>query len=148
MGYIFSSVHFSCSVMSNTASPWTVTHQASLSITNSQSLLKLMSVKLVMPSNHLLLCRPLLLLLQSFPASGERNGKPLQHSCLENPMNSMKRLRPWLTAIDVGSRKERGQAQGGGRSRPGSLTHSFLHLDALSCPALPSTHQSHLPTRL
>ena len=78
----------------------------------------------------------------------EGNGKPLQHSCLENPMNSMKRLRPWLTAIDVGSRKERGQAQGGGRSRPGSLTHSFLHLDALSCPALPSTHQSHLLTRL
>ena len=42
--------------------PWTAAHQASLSITNSQSLLKLMSIKLVMPSNHLILCRPLLLL--------------------------------------------------------------------------------------
>ena len=41
-----------------------------LSITNSQSLLKLMSIKSVMPSNHLILCHPLLLLLQSFPASG------------------------------------------------------------------------------
>ena len=41
--------------------PWTAAHQASLSITNSWSLLKLMSIKLVMPSNHLILCRPLLL---------------------------------------------------------------------------------------
>ena len=42
--------------------PWTAAFQASLSITNSQSLLKLMSIELVMPSNHLILCRPLLLL--------------------------------------------------------------------------------------
>ena len=41
--------------------PWTAVCQASLSITNSQSLLKLMSIELVMPSNHLILCRPLLL---------------------------------------------------------------------------------------
>ena len=44
------------------ATPWTAAHQTSLSITNSPSLLKLMSIELVMPSNHLLLCRPLLLL--------------------------------------------------------------------------------------
>ena len=43
------------------ATPWTAAHQASLSITNSQSLLKLMSIELVMPSNHLILCHPLLL---------------------------------------------------------------------------------------
>ena len=43
------------------ATPWTAAHQASLSITNSRSLLKLMSIELVMPSNHLILCRPLLL---------------------------------------------------------------------------------------
>ena len=49
------------------ATPWTAAHQASLSITNSQSLLKLMSIKLVMPSNHLLLCHPLLLLPSIFP---------------------------------------------------------------------------------
>ena len=42
--------------------PWIAAHQASLSITNSWSLLKLMSIKLVMPSSHLILCRPLLLL--------------------------------------------------------------------------------------
>ena len=50
--------------------PWIAARQASLSITNSRSLLKLMSVELVMPSNHLILCRPLLPRLQSFPASG------------------------------------------------------------------------------
>ena len=44
------------------ATPWTAACQASLSITNSWSLLKLMSLKLVMPPNHLILCCPLLLL--------------------------------------------------------------------------------------
>ena len=48
--------------------PWTAVSQASLSITNSRSLLKLMSVELVMPSNHLILCRPLLLLSSIFPS--------------------------------------------------------------------------------
>ena len=48
--------------------PWTAECQASLSITNSQSLLKLMSVKLVTSSNHLILCRPLLLLPSIFPS--------------------------------------------------------------------------------
>ena len=49
------------------ATPWTTACQASLSITNSRSLPKLMTVKLVMPSNHLILCRPLLLLPSIFP---------------------------------------------------------------------------------
>ena len=49
--------------------PWTTAHQVSLSITNSQSLFKLMSAELGMPSNHLILCRPFSC-LQSFPASG------------------------------------------------------------------------------
>ena len=59
----FSSAH---SVVFNSATPWTVAYQASLSITNSQSLLKLMSMELVMPSNHLILCHPLLLLPSIF----------------------------------------------------------------------------------
>ena len=50
--------------------PWPAGHQASVSITNSRGLLKLMSIESVMPSNHLILCRPLLLLPQSFPALG------------------------------------------------------------------------------
>ena len=48
--------------------PWTAARQASLSITNSQSLLKVMSIKSVVPSNHLILCRPLLLLPSIFPS--------------------------------------------------------------------------------
>ena len=48
--------------------PWTAACQASLSITNSQSLLKLMSIELVMPSKHLILCCPLLLLPSIFPS--------------------------------------------------------------------------------
>ena len=48
--------------------PWTAARQASLSITNSQSLLKLMSIESVMPSNHLILCHPLLLSPSIFPS--------------------------------------------------------------------------------
>ena len=50
------------------ATPWTTACQASLSITNSQSLLKLMSIESGMPSNHLILCHPLLLLPSIFPS--------------------------------------------------------------------------------
>ena len=59
-------VQFSHSVLSDSVAPWTAAHQASLSITHSQSLLKLMSIKLVMPSNHLTLCHPLLFLPSVF----------------------------------------------------------------------------------
>ena len=52
------------------ATPWIAACQASLSITSSRSSLKLMSIELVMPSSHLILCRPLLLLPQSLPVSG------------------------------------------------------------------------------
>ena len=68
------SVQFSCSVMSNslqvglqTPGLWTAARQAFLSITISQSLLKLMSIESVMPSNHLIFCRPLLLPSSIFP---------------------------------------------------------------------------------
>jgi len=61
---MFSSVH---SIVSDSATPWTEAHQAYLSITNSQSLLKLMYIESVMPSNHLILCRLLLLPLSIFP---------------------------------------------------------------------------------
>ena len=60
-GVQFSSVQ-SLSCVQFFATPWTAVHQASLSITNSWSSLKLMSIELVMPSSHLILCHPLLLL--------------------------------------------------------------------------------------
>ena len=61
---------FNCSVMSNQpfVTPWTAACQASLSSTISQSFLKLMSIESVVPSNHFILCHPLLLLASFFPA--------------------------------------------------------------------------------
>ena len=67
---IHNSVQLRHSVLSDSATPWTAARQTSLSITNSQSLPKLMSIESVMPSNHLLLCVPFSSSLQSFPASG------------------------------------------------------------------------------
>ena len=64
----FASVDFSHSVVSDFVTPWTAARQASQSITNSWSLLKLMSIELVMPSNHFILCHPLLLLPSIFPS--------------------------------------------------------------------------------
>ena len=62
---------YSCSVVFNSLwPPWTATHQASLSFTSSWNLLKLTSIELVMPSNHLILCCPLLLLPSIFPSIG------------------------------------------------------------------------------
>ena len=62
--YMFSSVAQSCPIVT----PWTAACQASLPITNSQRLLKLMSIELVMPFSHLILCHPLLLLPSIFPS--------------------------------------------------------------------------------
>ena len=61
-----SSVQFSHSVMSDSETSWTAAHQASLSIINSQSFLKFMSIESVMPTNHLILCHPLLFLPSIF----------------------------------------------------------------------------------
>ena len=71
MWYIYTeeySVQFSHSVVSDSAISWTEACQASLSITNSRSLLKLMSIQPVVPSNHLILCCPLLLPPSIFPS--------------------------------------------------------------------------------
>ena len=61
-GQRVSSVQFSCSVVSDSVTPWIAAHPASVSITSSQSSLRLLSIELVMSSSHLILCRPLLLL--------------------------------------------------------------------------------------
>ena len=76
--YIFSTILPNCcqfslvqslSCVGRFVTPWTVAQQASLSITNSRSLLKLMSIKSVMPSNRLILCHPLLLLPSIIPST-------------------------------------------------------------------------------
>ena len=70
---------FSHSVMSNSANPWTAALQASLSVTNSRSLSKLMSIELVMPSNHLILCHPLLFLPSMFPSNRVFSSESVLH---------------------------------------------------------------------
>ena len=70
LGNTCSVSQFSCSVVSNSATPWSAAPQASLSITNSRSLLKLMSIESVMPSNHVIFSCPFSSCLQSCPASG------------------------------------------------------------------------------
>ena len=78
------------------ATPWTTACQASLSITNSWSLPKLMSIESVMPSNHLILCRPLLLLPSIFPNIGvfwNESALPISsvqfsHSVMSNSLQS------------------------------------------------------------
>ena len=74
----FSSVQ-SLSLVQLFATPWTAAHQASLSIINSQSLLKLVSIKSVMPSNHLILCRPLLLPSSIFPSIKVFSNESITH---------------------------------------------------------------------
>ena len=61
-------VQSSCSVVSNSATPWTAARWASLSIANTWNFLKLLSNKSAMPSNYLIFCRPLLLLPSIFPS--------------------------------------------------------------------------------
>ena len=68
------------------ATPWTAARQASLTITNSQSLLKLMSIDVVMPSNYFILCHPFLILvicIQSFPASRSFPGVSSLHQVVK-----------------------------------------------------------------
>ena len=81
-------VQFTCLVMSNSVTPWTGARQASLSITGSKRLLKLMSIESVMPSNHLILCHPLLLLPSIFASIRVRLEKTL-----ESPLNC-KEIKP------------------------------------------------------
>ena len=72
--------------------PWTAAHWASLSFTNSQSLLKLMSIESVMPSNHLVFCRPLLLLPSIFPRICVFSNESAYSKILGNPRYQTKVL--------------------------------------------------------
>ena len=74
-----SSVQFSCSVMSNSVTPWSAACQDSRSSTNSWSLLKLMSTESIMLSNHLILCRPLLFPPSIFPSIRVFSNESLLH---------------------------------------------------------------------
>ena len=100
------SVKFSCSVVSDSVTPWTAACQASLSTTNSWSLLKHISIESVMPSNHLILCHPLILLPSIFP----RISSVQSHSRLQFFAT------PWIAA----------------RQGPLSITNSWSSLKLMS----------------
>ena len=128
------------------ARPWTAARQASLSITNSQRLLKLMSIESVMPSKHLILCHPFPSSLQSFPASGSfpvsqifaSGGQSIGVSASASvlPMN----IEDWFPLGWTGWIS----FQSKGLSRVFSTTtvqkHHYSVLSFLYGPALPSIH--------
>ena len=107
-----SSVQFSHSVVSDSVTPWTTARQVSLSIINSWSLLKLMSIESVMPFNHLILCCPLLLPSifpsirvfsnKSFPSGGQRIGVSASASVL--PMSIQDWSLGWTRWISLQSK--------------------------------------------
>ena len=129
--------------------PWTAARQASLSITNSRSLFKLMSIELMMPSNHLILCCPLLPCLQSFPASksfqmsqffasgGQNIGVSTSASVL--PMNIQDLGTGWMDWLDLlvvqGTLKSLLQHQ---VSKASILQHSAFFMVQLSHPYMTS----------
>ena len=133
------------------ATPWTVAHQASLSITNSQSLLKLTSIELMMPYNHLILCRPLLLLPSVIPSirvfSNEsvpliRWPKCWSFSFSISPSNEYTRLisfrMDWLDLLAVqGTLKSLLQHHG---SKASILQCSTFFIVQLSHPYIQHTH--------
>ena len=109
LALLLRTVQFSLLVVSDSlATPWTEAHQASLSITNSQSSLRLMSIELVMPFNYFILCRPLLLLPSIFPSIrvfSNEEGKGLfdtawglPPSCWAHCHEACRQLQPALSA--------------------------------------------------
>ena len=97
---VFGIVQFSHSVMSDSATPWTVACQASLSITNSWSLLKLMSIKSMMPSNHLKLWRPHHLLPSIFPSNNVYSNESVFAISNETKVISMVVIKPEKSKLE------------------------------------------------
>ena len=92
-------IHYTCDIMFSHVwlfvTPWTAAHQASLSITNPWSLLRPMSIKSGMPSNHLILCHPLLLLPSIFPSIRVFPNESVLHSSLVNYKTIIKKEKIW-----------------------------------------------------
>ena len=111
----FSSVQFSHSVVSDCSwPPWIAARQASLSITNSRSLLKPMSIESVMPSNRLILCHPLLLLPPIPPSIRVFSNESTRH---------MRWLKYWSFSFSISPSNE----------HPGLISFSTVHHDKFSC---------------
>ena len=131
-------VQFSCSVMSNSATPWTAAHQSSLSISNYRSLLKLMSIESVMPSNHLFLCHPLPLpsifhirLFSSETVPCIRWPKYWSFRFTISPSSEYSGLISFrIDWCDLGRRHPASEVRGGGREELPrvQLPHNYTHL--------------------
>ena len=126
--------------------PWTAAHQASLSITNSRSLLKLKSIELVMPSNHLVLCCPLLLPPSIFPSIRVFSNESVLRMRWPKYWNLSFSIRPsneysglisfrmdWLDLLAVQDSQESSPT-------PQFKSISFLVLSFLHSPTLTSIH--------
>ena len=122
--------------------PWTVAHQASLSITNSRSLPKFMSTESVMPSNHLILCHPLLLPPSIFPSIRVFSNKSALH---------IKWPKYWSFSFNIGPFNEHsglisfrmgwlGLLEVQGTLKSLLQPHSFSALSSLYSPTLTSIH--------
>ena len=124
---LFSSVQFSHSVVSNSVTPSIAACQASLSITNSWSLPKLMCIKSVMPSSHLILCRPLLLLPPISPSIRVFSNESALH---------MRQPKYWSFSFSISPSNE----------HPGLISFSMDWLDLLAvqgtCKSLLQHHGS------
>ena len=152
-------VQFSCSAVSDSATPWTAAQQASLSITNSRSLLKLTSIELVMPSSHLILCCPLLLPPSIFPsirvfssesALGIRWPKYWSFSISISPSNEYSGLisfrLDWFDLLEVqGSLKSLLQHHS---SKASILQHSAFFIVQLSHPYITTGKTTALTIRI
>ena len=125
------------------ATPWTAARQTSLSITNSWSLLKLMSIESVMSPNHLILCRPLLLPPSTFPASGSfpmsqffaSGGQSIGASASVLPMN----IQGWFPLGIIGLITLQSKGLSRVFSNTGIQKHQFSGTQ-LHGPTLTSTH--------
>ena len=136
----------SCSVVSDSLTPWTAAHQASLSFTITQSLLKFMSIESVMPSYHLILCVPFSSCPQSFLASGpfpmswlfSSRGQSIAPSASASvlPVNFSGLISFRIDWFDLLA------AQGTLKSSPAPQFEgiNFLVLSIFYCPALTSVH--------
>ena len=127
MGDTLSSVQFSRSVLSDSVIQWTAAHQASLSITSSRSLLKLMSIESgesIHPSNHLIICQPRLLLPSIFPSIGVFSDE----SALR-----IRQLKYWSFSFNISPSNEH-------------LGLVSLRMDWLDLPCSPRDSQESFPT--
>ena len=123
--------------MADSATPWTAAHQASLSIINSWSLLKLMSIESVMPANNLILCHPFLLLSSIFPSVRIFSNESAL--CITSGLISFRM--DWLDLLEIFSRRESQESSQESSPTPQFKSINSLVLSFLYNPTLTSIQE-------